>query len=430
MINLYRIAKKDIDTLLDDFAKYTSMDCGRYKRVGYERWKQLKNADSWEIRFSDDNVVHGDCLYSTLLNGITVRTIKNNPADEESQYELFGFQAEDGSFGSFLEDKRMEGILVLMSSMFDKNIFVDVAVNAKETSDQITTSSTINSDWSNLCAKTDYIVADVASPVNATKPSDSINVSAITIDTNHGDIGCTIAATDWSDANRITSWPTGSITSNGDIILNGKINFHEDKGDKKTMNTGIKFNFGTCEKDNIKLSMYGIAIKNAANEWVAYDSKTGNLMNVDIFNFDGGKYLFKMPVAIKDIKVGDTVVHNGTPMYVKGLSEDSHYPIVVDPKAGEEKVILPTKNMFGFDFATKVVSLFDMGSAAAPSKDSPFGNMWPLLLADGNTDPLMLMMMSNGMKDMNPMMMYALMSKDKGNSDMGLLMAMSMMGQK
>ena len=137
-----------------------------------------------------------------------------------------------------------------------------------------------------------------------------------------------------------------------------------------------------------------------------------------------------MPVAIKDIKVGDTVVHNGTPMYVKGLSEGSHYPIVVDPQAGEEKTILPTKNMFGFDFATKVVSLFDMGAAPAPAKDSPFGNMWPLLLADGNTDPLVLMMMSNGMKDMNPMMMYALMSKDKGNSDMGLLMAMSMMGQK
>lgn len=429
MINLYRIAKKDIDTLLDDFAKYASKDCDRYKRVRYEKWKRLKNADSWEIRFSDDGV-HEDSLYSTLLNGITVRVIKGNPADEEFQYELFGFQAEDGSFGSFLEDKRMEGVLVLMSSMFDKNIFTDVSISSATVSDQTTTSSTINSDWSNLCAKTDYIVADITSPVNTTKTSDSINVSAITIDTNHGDIGCTIAAPCWREENRITSWPTGSIASNGDVILNGKINFHEDKGDKKTMNTGIKFNFGTCEKDNIKLSMYGIAIKNAANEWVAYDSKTGNLMNVDIFNFDGGKYLFKMPVAIKDIKVGDTVVHNGTPMYVKGLSEGSYYPIVVDPKAGEEKVILPTKNMFGFDFATKVVSLFDMGSAAAPSKDSPFGNMWPLLLADGNTDPLVLMMMSNGMKDMNPMMMYALMSKDKGNNDMGLLMAMSMMGQK
>ena len=426
MINLYRIAKKDIDTLLDDFAKYASKDCDRYKRVRYEKWKRLKNADSWEIRFSDDGV-HEDSLYSTLLNGITVRVIKCNPADEEFQYELFGFQAEDGSFGSFLEDKRMEGVLVLMSSMFDKNIFTDVSISSATVSDQTTTSSTINSDWSNLCAKTDYIVADVTSSVNATKTSDSISTSSTTISDC-----CTkanYAAPSHFYTDTITTGPA-TIKNDGDIILTGKIKFHEDKGDKKTMNTGIKFNFGTCEKDNIKLSMYGIAIKNAANEWVAYDSKTGNLMNVDIFNFDGGKCLFKMPVAIKDIKVGDTVVHNGTPMYVKGLSEGSHYPIVVDPKAGEEKVILPTKNMFGFDFATKVVSLFDMGSAAAPSKDSPFGNMWPLLLADGNTDPLVLMMMSNGMKDMNPMMMYALMSKDKGNNDMGLLMAMSMMGQK
>ena len=56
MINLYRIAKKDIDTLLDDFAKYASEDCGRYKRITYDKWKRLKNADSWEIRFSDDGV--------------------------------------------------------------------------------------------------------------------------------------------------------------------------------------------------------------------------------------------------------------------------------------------------------------------------------------------------------------------------------------
>lgn len=430
MITFYKIAKKDVDILLENFfSKYASKDIRRYKRIKYEKWKRLKDVDSWEIRFSDDSA-YEDCLYSLLHNGITVRAIKGDPADENSESEVFAFQAEDGSFGSFLQDMRMEGVLKAMSSKFDENIFADVSISSAAALDQTITSSTINSDWSNLCAKTDYIVADITSPVNTTKTSDSINVSAITIDTNHGDIGCTITTPCLSETNRITSWPTGSITNDGDIILTGKINFHEDKGDKKTMNTGIKFNFGTCEKDNIKLSMYGIAIKNAANEWVAYDSKTGNLMNVDIFNFDGGKYLFKMPVAIKDIKVGDTVVHNGTPMYVKGLSEGSHYPIVVDPKAGEEKVILPTKNMFGFDFATKVVSLFDMGFAAAPSKDSPFGNMWPLLLADGNTDPLVLMMMSNGMKDMNPMMMYALMSKNKGNNDMGLLMAMSMMGQK
>ena len=40
MINLYRIAKKDIDTLLDDFAKYASKDCDRYKRVRYEKWNR------------------------------------------------------------------------------------------------------------------------------------------------------------------------------------------------------------------------------------------------------------------------------------------------------------------------------------------------------------------------------------------------------
>ena len=219
------------------------------------------------------------------------------------------------------------------------------------------------------------------------------------------------------------------ILDSGSVTINGEVRIRENKGDVENMNnTGIKFDFGTCEKDNIRMSMYGIAVKNAAGEWVSYDAKKGEIINVDIFNFDGGKYLFKMPAAIKDIKKGDVIIHNKIPMYVVGFTEGSKNPVVIDPKAGEEKTILPTKNMFGFDFITKVVSLFDMSEIAKPTKDSPFGNMWPLLLADGDIDPMMLMVMSGNMKDMNPMMMYLLMNKGD-SKDMGFLMAMSMMNQ-
>ena len=191
------------------------------------------------------------------------------------------------------------------------------------------------------------------------------------------------------------------------------------KGDTKDMN---KFDFGTCEKDNIRMSMYGIAVKNAAGEWVSYDAKTDSIINVDIFNFNGGKYLLKMPVALKDIKKGDVIVHNKIPMYISQIENERIF--AVDPIAGEEKCVLLTKNMFGFDFATKIVSLVDMGNSVAPSKDSPFGNMWPLLMADENIDPLMMMAMNN---NMNPMMMYLLMNKDSNKDNIGLLMAISMM---
>ena len=90
MITFYRIAKKDIDTLLDVFSNYASKAHKRYKRISYEKWKRLKDVDSWEIRFSDYSL-HEDCLYSLLPNGITVRAIKGDPADNNSESELFEF---------------------------------------------------------------------------------------------------------------------------------------------------------------------------------------------------------------------------------------------------------------------------------------------------------------------------------------------------
>ena len=84
---------------------------------------------------------------------------------------------------------------------------------------------------------------------------------------------------------------------------------------------------------------------------------------------------------------------------------------------------MPVKSPFGFNFVTKVVSLFDFGASdnkATP--DNPFGNVMPFLLMgdNGNIDPLMMFMMmnnQNGMSFDNPMMMYALLSNGE-HSDM------------
>ena len=193
------------------------------------------------------------------------------------------------------------------------------------------------------------------------------------------------------------------------LSINGK--------EKDNMDLIKNFDFGSCENDNVKMSMYGIAVKNANGTWVSYDAKSENVVDVDILNFDG-KYLYKMPVALKDIKSGDVVIHNRKPMFVSKV--EGGKILAIDPAAGEEKVIMLTKNMFGFDFATKVINLFE-GFTGGASADTPFGNMLPLmLLADGgkSDDMLPLMFaMGGGKFDMsNPMMLYFLM-KDNKNKD-------------
>ena len=220
---------------------------------------------------------------------------------------------------------------------------------------------------------------------------------------------------------------TQSTSSDCYSVKNYKINFNELEKENKTMK-GFNFDFGPCTNDNVRMSMYGLAIQNNAGVWVSYNK--GQVIDVDVMNFDGRQYMFKMPVAIKDIKVGDVVVHNRVPMFVTSVEDGVH---VVDIRAGEAKTIVPTTNMFGFNFITKIVSMFD-AFGTAPTADQPFGNMLPFMLMGDNKeiDPMMMFMMMNGGNfDMsNPMMMY-FMFKDgnKGSDMLPMLMMMNMQNQ-
>ena len=137
-----------------------------------------------------------------------------------------------------------------------------------------------------------------------------------------------------------------------------------------------------------------------------------------------------MPVAIKDVKAGDVVVHNRVPMYVTSVNNGTL--TVVDIREGAEKTIYPIKSPFGFNFVTKVVSLFD-NMANQASADAPFGNMLPFMLMNNkDMDPMMFMMMmgqgGNTNLMSNPMMMYFLMKDGKG-SDMLPFLMMGMTNQ-
>lgn len=196
-----------------------------------------------------------------------------------------------------------------------------------------------------------------------------------------------------------------------DLCKNCKNYEKKDNEEKENKMKGFNFDFGKITNDSIRMSMYGMAVKNTSGVWTAYDKNTGDLMDVDVFNFDGSNFLFKMPVAIKDIAVGDVVIHARKPMFVISKTEAGDL-VAIDPVAGEKKTIMPSKNMFGFNFATKVVSLFDNLMGQTPTSENPFGNMWMLMLMDGKSDmkdmlvPMMLMNQANGSTNaFNPMML-------------------------
>jgi hypothetical protein len=204
------------------------------------------------------------------------------------------------------------------------------------------------------------------------------------------------------------------------------------KINKREENNMFKnFKFGPVENSNVKISPYGIAIMNNSGTYVSYDKDTEEIVNVDILNFKCNNMLYMMPVAIKDIQAGDVVIHNRVPMIITVADEkDNSRLFAIDVASGEEKVILPTKSPFGFNFITKIVSLLDMmPNSTSANESNPFGNLLPFMIMGDNNDinPLMFMALSgNADFASNPMMLYALAASDKDSNNLLPLMLMGM----
>lgn len=206
---------------------------------------------------------------------------------------------------------------------------------------------------------------------------------------------------------------------------------HTNNKENNVMN--FNFDFGPVNPALVRMSMYGLAVKNKAGTWVSYNSNSDEIVDVDVLNFDGAKFLYRMPVAIKDITVGDVVIHNSAPMFVVSVPQNGKTLTVVDTINGERKDIMLPRSPFGFNFATKVVNFLGNMMTSA-NADNPFGNVWMLMAMSGEgenmNDVLPFLMMNNatvGM-DNNVLMFMALNNTKDGSRDMlpWLLMSQSM----
>ena len=215
--------------------------------------------------------------------------------------------------------------------------------------------------------------------------------------------------------------------------LSDKIQAVVDKynnNDKKEISTmkGFNFDFGPMNSNVVRMSIYGLAVKNKTGSWVAYDAKNEEIMDVDVFNFDGAKFLYRMPVAINGVAVGDVIVHMSVPMFIVGKSEDGKAVYAVDPVAGERKEIMLTKSPFGFNFVTKVVNF--LGNAFNADANNPFGNLGLMMMLSednkGMGDMLPLMMLSGNVPmDSNMLMMLALSNNDKMSDMLPFMLMMN-----
>lgn len=220
-----------------------------------------------------------------------------------------------------------------------------------------------------------------------------------------------------------------------------KINAEKKK--EKTMFEGMLKNLRFGKADNAKMSIYGPALREAitGDTWIAFDKSKEQWIDVPweaILDIP----LLEMPVAKNDIQIGDFIFHAGVGwVRVIDFDDEMNYFIEAEDPSNHEIIkILPTRNMFGFDFYTKLIVPFDMGATfGGASASNPFG-MLPMLMmmsdknksGSGDNSILMaMMMMQNGTMDFtsNPMMLYALMGDKGGDNSILMAMLMSQMMQ-
>ena len=446
VIGIFEFPPNIFNKILDRFSQ--AVQDNKYQKLDYVFWRKLKTSKN-KVRIVVKSDLNDKIFFDIYPDVYTIN------------YSFF-VDGIDGSFGQYLLDH--------ICNIFTNDYAIKCSeklfgykmrrARAKKT---IEKNNNISKTWDGLDYtkvydkttgwNTEFSSAWIPDEDNISKILEKLNATPITVvshdeDCITGKVASVNSNTIFTDTIASTTTTLGSqieaikdkcamidndyIDDRINKVLNEQNTFNNNVDDKKGNNKmkAFNFDFGPCTNDNIRMSMYGLAVKNAAGTWVSYNPESKEIIDVDVFNFDGGKFLYKMPVAIKDVKVGDIVIHNRKAMFVTEIAEAGM--TAIDPQAGEEKKILLTKSPFGFNFATKVVSLFNMTSDA-PTPDAPFGNMLPFLMMsesngefDMNTMLMLSMMSGQGSMDFakNPMMMYFLMKDTKNMDELLTLMFM------
>lgn len=444
--------------------------------VHIQEFKYLKDSDNFRMVGTDkkydtskDDYSFGTYLADMLFYDYFDLAVVNEKTDD---YRLFGL-TNLGAYGS--EDsigwRAINWALnPAVEGTTGQVIFKDVKKDIKNLNSEFDKTTEILNNYYNN--KWLYKVYEDVDKVKNTAFSDTTTINVSSIDPAKLDTKDTTASTasssiDWgyrtttaSMANPIAGGSiadnTIKISDNGSYTttisidsgltsrldtMEERINKLETNNDDNVKGEGnnmkmFNFDFGPIkDNDAVRMSPYGIAVKNVNGTYQAYDKKNGEIMDVDIFNFKADNMFFKMPVAIDAIEAGDVIIFNRRPCFVFGFSEQGDV-IAIDIAMGEKKTILPSKSPFGFNYITKIVSLVDnMFGGEAPSAENPFGNILPFMFMNEDNSsmkdmlPMMMLMNSNAGGTIDPMMLYFMMKADKGDTD-SMLPFLLMMNKK
>ena len=317
VIGIFEFPPNIFNKILDRFSQ--AVQDNKYQKLDYVFWRKLKTSKN-KVRIVVKSDLNDKIFFDIYPDVYTIN------------YSFF-VDGIDGSFGQYLLDH--------ICNIFTNDYAIKCSeklfgykmrrARAKKT---IEKNNNISKTWDGLDYtkvydkttgwNTEFSSAWIPDEDNISKILEKLNATPITVvshdeDCITGKVASVNSNTIFTDTIASTTTTLGSqieaikdkcaIIDNDYIddrinkVLNEQNTFNNNVDDKKGNNKmkAFNFDFGPCTNDNIRMSMYGLAVKNAAGTWVSYNPESKEIIDVDVFNFDGGKFLYKMPVAIKDV---------------------------------------------------------------------------------------------------------------------------------
>ena len=307
----FRYSQSEFNTLLSQFQ--SAVECGEYtEKIAYDTWRKLKK-------------LTGPIVIEYEAPFVKISYEFREYDGSTSKQVVYSTKTYENGFGRFFYDYVVKEKIRMNIDTFanDNTANAESASSAKSVfefkADLMQPSDyCYNSTADKICTYDNDSTAGIAN--YGTSISDTVKINGDPISNNTTNaIEINVPSLDYYVYHQ-TDGTWDSTASKSEIEtrfkkLEAELQKKVDKTEKNecvkennTMMKGINFDFGPCG-NTVRLSMYGMAIQNISGEWVSYNPDSREIINVDVFNMaDGGKYMYKMPVAIADVKEGDIVI--------------------------------------------------------------------------------------------------------------------------
>lgn len=194
--------------------------------------------------------------------------------------------------------------------------------------------------------------------------------------------------------------------------------YNQTEKETKTMEKNQMSNFlgiecGVIENPNIAATALGICFRNEAGNWIKFDTKTQQ--RVDMGNIQLGNLGPLYLIPSRTVDVGFPIMYENEFYYVMDTSELPKLKLLSIPE-GIEKTVYPKTNLLGISFFTKVVALIDADNLLGGDSD----DMLTVLALTGGLGGNGNIATTGQNQQMNPLLLLAL-AKGGEDSPLGSL---------